>query len=758
MTLYILNYNNYFNRQVKKEASINDYLVSTYYSNVKIDNVSFNPGDGINTVQIINSTVLGDYAVLYDDISKKIISRWFILDQKRTLTGQYSLSLKRDVLVDNYDVVIRSPAMIDRAYLDNNDPYIFKKEKYKFNQIKMSQTPLRDDTKCAWIVGYIPPEAFEQSTHIETTVSASESDADIVVDGIANWEFYNYSNLAPNLVVPRYLEGDMSINLYGMTLDKVWKRKISFNQNGATNTQWTQVINGVSQMIDTRVDESYLDEPAIDAKNRFFQIDYTNNSTACSNLLSSIRGAFTADEYNTLFGYAKGSTITQKQSQLLSTLNGKIIYDSNTDLSYQIEIQGSGISGALEDIAYNSNAYTLIVQNLVEANVLSAGSIPGDQSFKFSTPAGSVYTITLNQIQTSTAVVDIGPTRAHLQDAPYDMFCIPYLYNENVTFNNTNESSQITPNNTVSFGIANAISKSLGTVGLYDIQLLPYCPITGLKAVEGIIDYTNYPYYNIIESATKETKYSIIFWCTKSQFNKTLSYEINILNPKIESELDLYRFCSPNGSNSFDFNAAQNGGLKYIQVSCAYQPYNPYIHIKPVFNQLYGSNYDDTRGLICGGDYSLPQLTSTWADYQLSHKASLSAFHSDVTSYTSSYGIEAQKQYMTSLGTTLLSNDQYNIGNMIAAPSGIAQTSSIAPDQTVFPYIEYYTCTPEERDAFEAYINYRSMSVERIGYLRDYIKSTPHYITGYFIQLLGINDDTGLLAEINKELRKGVYL
>ena len=758
MTLYILNYNNYFNRQVKREASIDDYLVSAYYSDVKIDNVSFNPGDGINTTQIVNSPVLGDYAVLYDNISKKIVSRWFILDAKRTLSGQYSLSLRRDVFVDNYDAIIGSPAMINRAYLDNDDPYIFKREKYKFNQIKMSQTPLRDGTRCAWIVGYIPPEAFEQSTRIETTVGASEADADIVIDGIANWEFYNYSNLASDPVVPRYLEGEMSINLYGMTLDKVWKRKISFNQNGATNTQWIQIINGVSQMIDTRGGSSYLYEPAIDDNQRFWQIDYTNNSTECSNLLNAIRGAFSTDEYNTLFGYATGSTITQQQSQLLSTLNGKILYDSNTDLSYQIEIQHLDISGSLEDIAYNSNAYALIVENLVNAKVLPSGSIPGDQSFKFSAPAGSVYTIILNQIQAETAEVNIGPTRAHLQDAPYDMFCIPYLYQETVKFNNTTESSQITPNNTVSFGIANAISKSLGKSGLYDIQLLPYCPITGLEAVDGVIDYTNYPYYNTIESSTPGTKYSIMFWCTKSQFNKTLPYEINILNPKIESELDLYRFCSPNGSNSFDFNAAQNGGLRYIQVSCAYQPYNPYIHIKPVFGSLYGSNYDDTRGLICGGDYSLPQLTSTWADYQLSHKTSLSTFHSDVTSYTSSQGLAAQKQYMASVGTTLLSNDQYNIGNMIAAPSGIAQTSSIAPDQTVFPYIEYYTCTPEERDAFKSYIDYRSMSVERIGYLRDYIKSTPHYIAGYFIQLLGINDETGLLVEINREFSKGVYL
>ena len=56
---------------------------------------------------------------------------------------------------------------------------------------------------------------------------------------------------------------------------------------------------------------------------------------------------------------------------------------------------------------------------------------------------------------------------------------------------------------------------------------------------------------------------------------------------------------------------------------CTYKPWSPYIHILPKLKGLYGDNFvsiDDARGLICGGDMSLPQLSNAWANYQLQNK------------------------------------------------------------------------------------------------------------------------------------------
>lgn len=63
-TLYLLNYNNYYNRQVKKEASLAGYLpylvkyngqdVDSNNNSNKPSGINFIPGDYVNTQQVIN--------------------------------------------------------------------------------------------------------------------------------------------------------------------------------------------------------------------------------------------------------------------------------------------------------------------------------------------------------------------------------------------------------------------------------------------------------------------------------------------------------------------------------------------------------------------------------------------------------------------------------------------------------------------------------------------------------------------------------
>ncbi len=48
---FLKNYNNYYNRMIK-----HDFLSTkmSAYTSVTIDNINFNPGDGIYTEQIVN--------------------------------------------------------------------------------------------------------------------------------------------------------------------------------------------------------------------------------------------------------------------------------------------------------------------------------------------------------------------------------------------------------------------------------------------------------------------------------------------------------------------------------------------------------------------------------------------------------------------------------------------------------------------------------------------------------------------------------
>ena len=90
MTLYILNYNNYYNRLVKREETISDYQPYLIYT---LQNINFNPNDNVDTQH-----VFGDQANLYDGAGDyclavadngEIISRWFLIESTRTRGGQW---------------------------------------------------------------------------------------------------------------------------------------------------------------------------------------------------------------------------------------------------------------------------------------------------------------------------------------------------------------------------------------------------------------------------------------------------------------------------------------------------------------------------------------------------------------------------------------------------------------------------------------------------------------------------------------------
>ena len=103
MKLYSFKYNNYSNRLVKKLSTIAEYkAVDSSYK--LINNISFNPNDGVNTTQLV-PFIPGDYIIITDN-SDTILSRWFVIEAKRERTGQYTLTLRRDLIVDNYYNII----------------------------------------------------------------------------------------------------------------------------------------------------------------------------------------------------------------------------------------------------------------------------------------------------------------------------------------------------------------------------------------------------------------------------------------------------------------------------------------------------------------------------------------------------------------------------------------------------------------------------------------------------------------------------
>jgi hypothetical protein len=115
-------------------------------------------------------------------------------------------------------------------------------------------------------------------------------------------------------------------------------------------------------------------------------------------------------------------------------------------------------------------------------------------------------------------------SRMNLNDAPYDMFAIPYgemyigaIIPEKLT----------SPD--VSLKAARAIQLALGQ-GIYDLQIVPYCPINKnifMEVADGRLkiktDSLDAKDYTVVEGDANVYR-SIAFWLTKSTFTKIIDH------------------------------------------------------------------------------------------------------------------------------------------------------------------------------------------------------------------------------------------
>lgn len=144
MKLQFLAYNNYYDRLIKTETSYSNFLL------LEMDNIQFNDNDGVSTEVILEDFTdkldgrEPNYLAVYN--GTVLSSRWFILDKTRTRSGQWRVSLRRDLLADYKDSVLSSTAFIEKGTLSAEDPFIFNDENFTFNQIKTAEYLLKDKT------------------------------------------------------------------------------------------------------------------------------------------------------------------------------------------------------------------------------------------------------------------------------------------------------------------------------------------------------------------------------------------------------------------------------------------------------------------------------------------------------------------------------------------------------------------------------------------------------------------------------------
>ena len=132
---FLERFNNYFNRKLIRKETLGDYENASQDSyiptlaNGSMTPFDFNPNDNITTEIIANGVPFDpDYFLLLDE-DAQIVSRWYVLEQKRNREGQWLYLLKRDVLADFLEEVADAPVYVEKGQIqDSNSPLLLNNE------------------------------------------------------------------------------------------------------------------------------------------------------------------------------------------------------------------------------------------------------------------------------------------------------------------------------------------------------------------------------------------------------------------------------------------------------------------------------------------------------------------------------------------------------------------------------------------------------------------------------------------------------
>lgn len=819
---------NYYNRQIKMPTStdINDFK-SYYVGHDIVDN--FNPNDGMNATIKVNywdrsPNLSEDTAIDYMIVSKEgndIDSRWFVLDRERLSGGQWRLTLRRDVISDNYENVIEAPCFIEKATLPDTDPFIFNSEDMTFNQIKESETLLKDKSGCAWVVGYLSRKA----PYTKKTFTTTEYPIDYEVENLADYAYYDYSDHGDAQWFSGNFE-EVRFHVYATANYIDDDTMAQFSIGDLSETPYSTISKDSITSANTHFIEA-------DTNGNFtsYTLHIQPNTNAAIYYLNNIYNTkYKQDIIADLPNYLNDITFANGGEVLLGE-NGKIIHDTAREKYYKIQVKMAKDERVvrIKDGSIKNNLVRLVSDAINTYNTEVRDpwwAMGSSNSNSFAVYLyGSYYQLTFTEISNLEEFeytiiggedVEGGIVgRPPLLDAPYDMFCMPYSDDLVVWTGHNN----IACSKAIHLAAAMAIKKDLADHVL-DIQILPYCPfpvsfIEEVKddgSIRKKMDLSNRKLNTIvkIEDGTRYT-YGAIIYCNYSQFSIDIPCKIEVKEPKIEGQTDTYRLCSPNYSGVFEFNAAKNGGVSYFNVDCNYKPINPYIHVNPDFGGLYGKDFNDSRGLICNGDFSIPYINDAWQQYEVNNKNYQQIFDRQIQNMelTNSYqkfadivgaftgtatgglsgagaGMMAGGPVGATLGgiggsvagfaggiTDIVINEAlraeaidftkdnfgYQLGNIKAMPQSLGKTAAITANNKLFPFVEKYTATDTEKQALRDKIKYNGMTVMRIGKIADYLQSEPSYIKGRIIR---IPDNTKVefheAREIANEIYKGVFI
>lgn len=833
---YLENFNSYYNRTIKRatEKDLGSFMDFV----LKVDSdFNFNPNDHVSTKIVVNYTYYEngieynidddrniDYILVSED-NQTVKSKWFVTDRVRNLGGQWSLTLRRDLISDYYNIIRESPIFVEKGWLPSSNNLIFNSENMTYNKIKKKEVLLKDKSATPWIVGYISNDYYETPL-----VSPDVNDGNGYVYAETSQErqpTYSASWLELRALGRVTTGATISNQTVKYTCafpngHNSWVFEHGKNGIGATapggtnyNTNWycSGTVSTLQSFRDAFIAKATRDPYFIGPT---LLKDYIPGYKASVATLKTYSGQAL---YNT--DYIEGQE---------ATYGPKYFYFDMVQLAQNVET----VRPAVNSRVYTEMKYYIMdIYDTISSRFYFNEDTSMTGTFEVEFPC-EVYSCSVSTVPSLLkARTDIYGSvdgtilpKQQLYDAPYTMFATPY---KNCIID-LEGGGTINHNGVVARNICSQISKILGGSGetsyMYDLQLLPYCPVPQLleDAETGHLNLQRWSRVSANHSLIKtdddySTTQGMIFWLSGSSFKSYVDLEEPIVMPndpieaKVDIETKMCRLVSPNYAGVFEFTPVKNGGVSSFEVNCTYKPYQPYIHVNPLFNTgfLYGGDYDDNRGLICGGDFSLPQVSDAWINYQTQNRSYRESFNRQIENMEVNNAVQREREIWSAVAGSVAgaaggavtggyigggpvgaaiggavggvaaiaggnrdiqladklraealdyTKDQfgYSLQNIKALPNTMSRTSAFDINNKLFPFLEYYGCFEEEEKALKNKLKYNGMTIMVIGYIDEYIRTNDiSYFKGQLIRFEG-SAENHEIVEIANELNKGVFI
>ena len=784
MNLLFLQFNNYFNRIIKRYETVEDYISHSSnhakYGCKDSNGSNFNPNDGIRTERTFNWAEKWnpDYLLCIDS-DDKIVSRWYVIRPRRTRNGQYFISLKRDSVAEKLNETLNSICFVQKGHVTSENPLIFNKEDFNCNQIKKSEIPLFDKSRTAFIVLYYNKS---KKSELQGTISTSEDPYVEIGTTLDDWP-----------IKQRYFANGYK-EIYQRDLRIRWESR--FATYLVYNNQLNPSYNGMEEYVSRSLKWDYEHNPN----------DITGTLAVGQNISTNKNSIKT---YYDVYG--------SEPDSLGSFLewNNKLIKTSD-NLFYRIKITEK-TGGSFNNKLSSGNLFDTLCNCFKTLGQFKSGWSGSFTDTFVVTCAYNQYQLEIIPETNGIISVDYNFTNVKdVKDAVYGVLALPYdtyLHDDSFDIYHCN------------FNISKLIALDICKKGvgqdkvIFDCQILPYSPCTNLAYLGGVV--STYYLENDEYSYLRDSNSTVVCYALHPKYCKfSNTIDISTLmatnqmffygvgderNYKVENQCVFYRLCSPNWNGSFEFNLAKNDGLRYINIDCTYKPYIPYIHVNPFFNRLYGRQFGDARGLVCGGDFSFGATSEKFEEYKLQNKNFQEIFNRQIESMDvmHKYGmIEQSASALTGIGAGAMSGmfltgnpagaigggvasavgggmdllfsqkkfeenksyaidiHNYQLDNIKALPNSLTKIDAYNSNNKIWPVMERYCCTDEEIEIFKTKLRYEGMTINSIGKLMDYLNSVEDetFVKGQMVRFENLNEDTNFANDIYEEIAKGVYI